>query len=96
MRVRHHLLMHIVIAVLNDQLDIAIRMKPLADLFGDLHHLALAGLKLLPVKIADDVVHICPIDGAFDAGQMVETFVAFGGLGRFVRWHLGMNARRQR
>ena len=95
-RVRHHFFMHIVIAVFDDQLNIAIRMQPLADLFGDLHHFALAGLKLLAVKIADDVVHIGPIDRAFDAGQMVEALIAFGGFRRFVRWDFGMNARRQR
>ena len=91
-----HLLMHVVITILDHQLDIAVRVQPLADLFGDLHHLAFTRLKVLAVKIADDVVHLGPIHAAFDAGEVIKAFITFGSLRRLVGRHFGMNARGQR
>ena len=51
---------------------------------------------MLAVKIADDVVHLGPIDAAFDAGEVIKAFIAFCGLRRLVGRHFGMNARGQR
>ncbi|CHD60737.1 Uncharacterised protein [Salmonella enterica subsp. enterica serovar Typhi] len=96
MRMLNHFFAHIVITVFNHQFDIAVRMQPLADFFGNLHHFAFTRFKLLTVEIANDVVHFGPVNGAFHAGQMIKPFVTFSGFRRFIRRHFRVNPRRQR
>ena len=91
-----HLFMHIVIAVLDDQLNIAIRMQTLAHLFGDIHHLTFTRFKPVAVKIANDVMHVRAIDRPFDAGEVVEALIALGLLRALICRDFGMNAGRQR
>ncbi|CZV20514.1 Uncharacterised protein [Enterobacter hormaechei] len=92
----HHLIAHIVIAVFDDEFNIAIRMQPLADLFRDLHHLTLARFKGLAVEIADNIVHLRAVHGPLDAGQMIKTLIPFRHLRALFGGHFRMNTRSQR
>ena len=96
MRMLRHLLAHIVVAVFDDQLNIAVRVQPFTHLLGDLHHFALTGFELLTVEVTHDIVHFGAIYRALDAGQMIETFIAFGFFRAFIGRHFRMNTRCQR
>ena len=78
-----NLLAHIVITVLNHQLNVAVRVQAFPDFFGNFHYLALTRLKRFAVKIANDVMHLRAFNGAFDAGKVVETFITLGVFRRF-------------
>ena len=96
MRMGNHLLMHVVITIFDHQFDVAIRMQPFTDLFGDLHHFAFARFKLLAIEIAQNVVHLRPVDAALDAGQVIKTLITVGGFRGLTGRHFGVNTRRQR
>ena len=76
---------HIVIAVINRQLDIAVRMQTFTDFLGNRDHVAFAFFKIITVKITDDIVHFRAFNRTFDALQMIEPLIPFGIFRRFFR-----------